>query len=64
MKEKTCENLTCESCGKDFKCEVSTGKCWCFEIKLDTEKIDKIKQTYENCLCKDCLENISYELHK
>ena len=33
-----------------------------FEIKLNAEKLDELREKFKNCLCKDCLENINHEL--
>lgn len=50
------QTLTCESCGKPFECGAKTGKCWCFEVDLDAEKLAKLREDFENCLCQECLE--------
>jgi hypothetical protein len=60
--EKTEDKLTCESCGKEFACGANLGKCWCFEIDLDTEILAEFKEKFQNCLCQDCL--LSRELQK
>lgn len=50
------DNLTCESCGKPFECGAQIGKCWCFEVELDGEKLAKLRESFEKCLCRECLE--------
>jgi len=54
--EMTTEKLACESCGKPFECGAKVGKCWCFEVKVDAEKLAELRENFEKCLCRDCLE--------
>jgi hypothetical protein len=49
-------NLTCEACGKEFVCGASLKGCWCSEVKLTDENRTAIRQTYSDCLCRECLE--------
>jgi len=53
--EKTEDKLICESCGKEFACGANVGKCWCFEIDLNTETLAEFKKSFQNCLCQECL---------
>ena len=46
----------CPRCGKEFEC-VHSKDCWCAKVSLDEEKRSRLK-VYNDCLCKDCLENI------
>lgn len=48
--------LNCESCGEPFECGAKTGNCWCFEVELDAEKLAKLREEFESCLCRECLE--------
>jgi hypothetical protein len=50
MKDKICPK-----CGKTFECAHSTD-CWCMNVKLSKEAIEKIKQLYPDCLCEICLK--------
>ncbi len=50
------DNLTCESCGKPFECGAKLGKCWCFEVDVNIETLDELKENFERCLCPKCLE--------
>lgn len=50
------DNLTCESCGKSFECGANVGKCWCFEVELDADKLAELRENFEKCLCRECLE--------
>ena len=52
-------DLKCESCGKDFVCGMSLKGCWCAEIKLDEEIRSDLRSKYKECLCRECLENLS-----
>ena len=52
-------DLKCESCGKDFVCGMSLKGCWCAEIKLDDETRSALRSKYQECLCRECLENLS-----
>ena len=48
--------LTCGSCGKEFSCGAKTGKCWCFEVEADAEKLEELREEFQNCLCRACLD--------
>jgi hypothetical protein len=52
-------DLTCESCGKDFVCGMSLKGCWCAEMKLDDETRSDLRSKYKECLCQECLENLT-----
>ena len=45
---------TCQSCGTEFEC--GTLCCWCGEIKLDKAVREELKQKFNDCLCRACLE--------
>ncbi len=53
--EITTEKLACEACGKFFECGANTGKCWCFEVELDGEKLAELRDNFKSCLCRECL---------
>jgi hypothetical protein len=46
----------CEACGEDFVCGAALTGCWCTEIKLSAEVRAKLRQSYQHCLCRACLE--------
>ena len=52
-------NLTkpskCPKCGAEFHCSTSP-KCWCYEIDVPAEIMEKIEQQYDGCLCPECLK--------
>jgi Cysteine-rich CWC len=50
---------SCERCGSDFVCGATLGGCWCSELKLDDTQRADLKQKYQRCLCRACLEQIS-----
>jgi hypothetical protein len=51
----------CEACGNEFVCGATLAGCWCSEIKLTDEIRARLRQLYERCLCRDCLERYSKE---
>ena len=46
---------TCPKCGAEFNCSTSS-KCWCYEIDVSAEVMEKIEQQYDGCLCPECLK--------
>ncbi|CAN5774400.1 MAG: cysteine-rich CWC family protein [Acidobacteria bacterium] len=57
--ETVSEKLCCESCGKEFSCGANVGKCWCFTVELKAEKLAKLGEDFESCLCKNCLGKLA-----
>ncbi len=55
-KEKSSNKKMCESCHEEFSCEVNNEKCWCFDIELKPQTLEKLRKDFANCLCKNCLE--------
>jgi hypothetical protein len=53
--------LTCGACGKEFFCCVSLKGCWCSEIKLNEDTIARLRSSYTDCLCRECLERAQSE---
>jgi hypothetical protein len=51
--------LTCESCGAEFTCNVGQDTCWCFDVKVSPENLTDLKENFDNCLCKNCLEKLN-----
>ena len=49
---------TCPRCGKEFEC-VHSVDCWCVKVKLTDTTKAYLKEHYNDCLCKDCLEEIN-----
>jgi hypothetical protein len=50
--------LACESCGAEFTCNAGQETCWCFDVKVSPENLGALKENYDRCLCKECLENL------
>lgn len=51
------EKEKCPRCGQKFLCSKS-NKCWCYEIGLDSNQLEKLNKTYESCICPDCIEEL------
>jgi hypothetical protein len=55
---------TCEACGAEFTCGAgATAGCWCSEVKLSEALRARLRERYERCLCRACLESFA-ELEK
>lgn len=59
--ERVGDKLICESCRKEFSCGANAGKCWCFEVELKSVALEEIREKFEQCLCKRCLEAMNFE---
>ena len=59
MKPEEDKKSICESCGSDFSCSASNGRCWCFDVEIAQQALLQIEKKYGDCLCLACLENIS-----
>src|SRR5437588_12920012 len=55
------ESLTCEACGRQFTCGATQTACWCAEIKLSETARAALRESYQQCLCRTCLENAAGE---
>jgi hypothetical protein len=53
--------MPCQSCGEDFICGAGLTGCWCMEIKLDAPARAKMRQQFQDCLCRNCLESSANE---
>jgi Cysteine-rich CWC len=47
----------CEGCGKSFSCGASLRGCWCNEIELTDEARTQLRNSYSDCLCRECLSS-------
>ena len=45
----------CVRCGNTFQC---TKDCWCMEQEISSSVREKINADYEECLCKNCLNEL------
>jgi len=53
-------NKTCPACHNTFLCNAADiANCECFSIKLTEEAKKHIGETYNECLCKECLYKIN-----
>jgi hypothetical protein len=46
----------CEACGNEFTCGATLAGCWCMEVELDDATRAKLREKYNGCLCRACLE--------
>ena len=46
----------CESCHEQFICGATVKGCWCMKMKLTPEVRQELKESFKNCLCRNCLE--------
>jgi hypothetical protein len=51
----------CPKCQATFTCCNETSGCWCETIRLEKETLLHLRENYNNCLCKDCLEKFAGE---
>lgn len=51
----------CEACGTQFTCGAKLAGCWCSELKLSDEVRAALRERYEHCLCRACLERFARE---
>ncbi len=56
----------CPVCGKTFECS-NTNVCWCTSFEISLENLEKLRKSFDDCLCPACLsgystktENLSY----
>lgn len=55
------DSKKCPRCGKDFVCKAGNiTQCQCYTVNLSREENLFIKEMYDDCLCRDCLENLKY----
>ena len=45
----------CEKCGQTFGCGGLLG-CWCRDVTLDEATLARLRASYGDCLCPDCLK--------
>ena len=51
------EKESCPRCQGKFDCSKS-NKCWCYEIGLDSDQLEKLNDEYKSCLCPNCIKEI------
>lgn len=53
------EASTCEACGEPFTCGASLAGCWCSQVKLSDAVRAELRERYQSCLCRACLERFA-----
>jgi hypothetical protein len=46
----------CSKCYNSFDCCNEKEGCWCENVFLDLETLKDLKNTFDNCLCAECLK--------
>src|SRR5579884_2374949 len=49
----------CPACGTEFTC--CAGGCWCDEVSLSQDALQRLQQTHADCLCPACLHRVAAE---
>lgn len=60
-KDRPFEQKKCPRCSNGFVCSTS-AKCWCFEIDVTPGDMEIIQDTWNGCLCPDCLKSFSKQV--
>ncbi|WP_367281447.1 cysteine-rich CWC family protein [Porifericola rhodea] len=56
------EIKSCPLCGTSFECKPGNiGQCQCYGVVLDKESIRYVRENFESCLCRSCLQKIAKE---
>ena len=54
------EIKTCARCGATFECKAGDiTNCQCYGVKLSAEAEGFISKQYDDCLCRNCLQQLS-----
>lgn len=58
------EEKKCPRCHTAFECKPGNiTQCQCYGIALTAEQRAYIEQRYTDCLCRNCLQHLTVELH-
>ena len=49
----------CSKCETAFECCNEQRGCWCESLTIAPETLKKLENTYDNCLCPNCLKDYS-----
>jgi hypothetical protein len=49
----------CSKCEASFECGSDKMGCWCEDLFIDLETLNKLKSEFNNCLCPKCLKEYS-----
>lgn len=52
------DDKICPLCGKPNNCRVDSGDCWCMEVSVPKELLEKVPEDKKNkaCICKSCID--------
>lgn len=52
------DDKTCPLCGQANDCKAHQGNCWCMDIKVPKELLEKVPENKKNkaCICKSCID--------
>ncbi|HYY58827.1 MAG TPA: cysteine-rich CWC family protein [Pyrinomonadaceae bacterium] len=53
------EPSTCEACGNAFTCGATLAGCWCTEVEVSERLRAQLRERYQHCLCRPCLERFA-----
>ncbi len=57
------ETKSCPKCGKPFECKPGNiTRCQCFGMKFTAEEKAFIEERYNDCLCRNCLEQLKSQV--
>lgn len=54
MESQKSVEKNCSKCNKPFEC-LHTAECWCMEYEISPENLKLLKESFDNCLCPQCL---------
>lgn len=54
----------CSKCNRLFACDCETTGCWCEDLYIDLDTLNKLKKQFDNCLCPTCLKEYSIQQEK
>jgi hypothetical protein len=50
---------SCSKCKTNFECSNEKEGCWCENLTIDIETLNRLRKQYDNCLCSTCLKEYS-----
>ena len=59
------EIISCERCRVSVECKANAyTKCQCSTVQLTINEMQYISETYDGCLCANCLRELKKEYHE
>jgi len=49
----------CSRCSADFSCGAAGGHCWCFDIAITPQIMERLREDFTDCLCAKCLSQLA-----